>query len=165
MCPYVLGLILILYFFKSKVHAVVGVLNIGAPTFCCMSPSQPFNERDIYYISPDLWSFLFWGDIWAFRNPELPAKKKKSLMGRQGLTEHVCVLHFRIYLKNGVKIWAFFGFCAENMFICWFKHKTLNSFRVQCPRRFLEIDPEFLHVLEVPLPSLLARLGIVIAWF
>ena len=27
----------------------------------------------------------------------------------------------------------------------WFKHKTQNSFRCQCPRRFWELDPEFLH--------------------
>ena len=27
----------------------------------------------------------------------------------------------------------------------WFKHKTPNSFRVQCPRRFWEMDPEILH--------------------
>ena len=37
----------------------------------------------------------------------------------------------------------------------WFKHKTPNSFRVQWPRRLWEIDPEILHVLNVPLPSLL----------
>ena len=27
----------------------------------------------------------------------------------------------------------------------WFKHKTPNSFRVRCPRRFWEMDPEFMH--------------------
>ena len=27
----------------------------------------------------------------------------------------------------------------------WFKHKTSNSFRVQCPRRFWVITPEMLH--------------------
>ena len=27
----------------------------------------------------------------------------------------------------------------------WFKHKTPNSFRRQCPRRFWELDPELLH--------------------
>ena len=27
----------------------------------------------------------------------------------------------------------------------WFKHKTQNSFRMQCPRRFLELDSEILH--------------------
>ena len=37
----------------------------------------------------------------------------------------------------------------------WFKHKTPNSFRVQWPRRLWEIDPEILHVLDVPLLSLL----------
>ena len=27
----------------------------------------------------------------------------------------------------------------------WFKHKTQNSFRCQCPRRFWELDPEILY--------------------
>ena len=27
----------------------------------------------------------------------------------------------------------------------WFKHQTPSSFRCQCPRRFLELDPEILH--------------------
>ena len=37
----------------------------------------------------------------------------------------------------------------------WFKHKTPNSFRVQCPRRFWEIRPWiFAHVFNVPPPSL-----------
>ena len=36
----------------------------------------------------------------------------------------------------------------------WFKHENRNSFRVRCPRRFLEIDPDFFHVFNVPLPSL-----------
>ena len=28
----------------------------------------------------------------------------------------------------------------------WFKHRPPNSFRRQCPRRFWELDPEFLHM-------------------
>ena len=38
----------------------------------------------------------------------------------------------------------------------WSKHITPNFFRVQCPRRFWEIRPwSFVHVFNVPLPSLL----------
>ena len=37
----------------------------------------------------------------------------------------------------------------------WFKHKPPNSFRCQCPRRFLRVRPwNFAHVFSVPLPSL-----------
>ena len=35
-------------------------------------------------------------------------------------------------------------FCTR-YFMGWFKHKTLNSFRCQCPRRFFAFDPEILH--------------------
>ena len=36
--------------------------------------------------------------------------------------------------------------CCNVLFTGWFKRKTQNSFRCQCPRRFWELDPEILHV-------------------
>ena len=35
--------------------------------------------------------------------------------------------------------------CAPNMHKSWFKNITPKSFKVQCPDRFLRVDPETFH--------------------
>ena len=71
-----------------------------------VSPCQPVSERRlvfVFYVFSFFAEYLvvyFASDVLGFANPKFPGREreKKTLTGRQGLTEHFCVQKFKINL-------------------------------------------------------------------
>ena len=73
---------------------------LGMLHTCFMRPGQRVNERCVCVFLGQTSGRLFFGDIWALRNPTFPASKKKFDRGSNRTREN-----FNIS-KNGLDVWT-----------------------------------------------------------
>ena len=86
--------------------------RFGIDPECCTrilwAPVKPL--QNLLYWS-DIWSFCYFGGIWAVI-PITPPKTHPSSTGRYGFIEHVCKISGKASRKQREHL----GFCAENTY-------------------------------------------------
>ena len=72
---------------------------------------------DFFLSPPDIWVFVFSGDIWVLREPTFSAEKNTHthtfVKGSTGAHQTRCAKFQGLTLKNGVDIWTFVRLSAK----------------------------------------------------